>query len=105
MKASDTPIALPSAEEIRMVRAIVMTALTEAARHGVYRATFGVFSVEAVRHAEPVDVRSTAAVSLRVRFAGELVETCNVSFADKPATYRLPARIQSIPASRNHPQP
>lgn len=42
-------VRLPSTEELRMVRAIALLALQEAARHGEYRATFRGFRVQALR--------------------------------------------------------
>ncbi len=70
------PRRFPSAEDMRMVRAIALLALLEAVRHGEYRATFRGFRVEAVRlrglgHAAPA-----FELHLVVTFAGTIVESC-----------------------------
>jgi len=68
----------PSAEEMRMVRAIALLALLEAARHGEYRATFHGFRVEAVRHHGLGQGAPTVEVRLAVTLAGTVVERCDL---------------------------
>ena len=76
----DVPAALaesnrfPSGEELRMVRAIAFFALTEAARHGAFRATFHGFRVEASRDCSPRASDGTVEVSLCVRLGRRVVE-------------------------------
>ncbi len=66
----------PSAEEMRMVRAIALLALLEAVRHGEYCATFHGFRVEAVRRHGLGHVAPTVEVSIVVTLAGTVVERC-----------------------------
>ena len=54
----------PSAEELRMVRAIALLALLEAARHGEYRATFRGFRVHALRRRPAPDAEAFVEVNL-----------------------------------------
>ncbi len=68
----------PSAEDMRMVRAIALLALLEAVRHGEYRATFRGFRVEAVRRAGLGHGAPTVEVHLVVTFAGAVVERCSL---------------------------
>ncbi|MGE3512997.1 MAG: hypothetical protein AB7N65_29390 [Vicinamibacterales bacterium] len=76
--ASAGPRRFPSAEDMRMVRAIALLALLEAVRHGEYRATFRGFRVEVGRR----DVRRhgvlTAAIHLVVTFDGTVIERCEL---------------------------
>lgn len=74
--ASAEPRRLPSAEDMRMVRAIALLALLEAARHGEYRATFRGFRVEAVRRDGLSRGAPTVELHLVVKFDGTVVERC-----------------------------
>lgn len=56
----------PAAEELRMVRALTQTAWLEARQHGVYRAAFRGFLIEAVRW----PVLRGYGVSVGVTYAG-----------------------------------
>lgn len=67
---------LPSAEDMRMVRAVALLALLEVARHGEYHATFRGFRVEAVRR-DGLGHRALAfEIHLVVTFDGTVVERC-----------------------------
>lgn len=70
------PRRFPSAEDMRMVRAIALLALLEAAHHGEYRATFRGFRVEAVRRDGLGQSAPTVEIHLVVTFAGTVVERC-----------------------------
>lgn len=68
----------PGSEEFRMVRAIALLALVEAARHGEYRATFRGFRVEALRRCPPgadafVDVHLCVSLGMAVVERGNVV--------------------------------
>ena len=76
--ALSEPQGFPSAEEMRMVRAIALLALLEAVRHGAYRATFHGFRVEAVRRHGLGHVAASVEVSLAVTLAGTVVERCDL---------------------------
>ena len=70
------PRRFPSAEDMRMVRAIALLALLEAVRHGEYRATFRGFRVVAVRRDGLGHAAPTVEAHLVVTFAGTVVERC-----------------------------
>lgn len=53
------PARFPDAEELRMVRAIAMGVLLEAARRGEYRASFHGFRIQAVCQRAPQSRRSS----------------------------------------------
>ena len=65
----------PSADEIRMVRAIALFALLEAARRGEYRASFHGFGVQAVRHWARRGADVVVEVILCVSFGKNVVES------------------------------
>ena len=64
----------PSAEELRMVRAIALIALLEAARIGEYRASFHGFRVQALRQGSTPDTAVVVDVNIYVCFGQNLVE-------------------------------
>ena len=68
------PACFPSAEELRMVRAIALIALIEAACRGEYRASFHGFRVQAVRQCVVPDADVIVDVYLCVRLGNRLVE-------------------------------
>ncbi len=70
------PQRLPSAEDMRMVRAIALLSLLEAVRHGEYHATFHGFRVEAVRRDGLGRDAPTVVIHLVVTFDGTVVERC-----------------------------
>ena len=70
------PQRLPSAEDMRMVRAIALLSLLEAVRHGKYHATFHGFRVEAVRRDGLGRDAPTVEIHLVVTFDGMVVERC-----------------------------
>ena len=63
----------PDAEELRMVRAIAMVGLPEAARRGEYRASFHGFRIQAARQRAP-QVAAFVEVKLCVTWEGHPVE-------------------------------
>jgi len=70
------PRRFPSAEDMRMVRAIALLALLEAVRHGEYRATFRGFRVEAIRRRGLGHAAPAFELHLVVTFAGRVIERC-----------------------------
>lgn len=64
----------PSAEELRMVRAIALQALWEAARYGEYRASFRGFDFLALRQVVETGSDRSIGVSLVVRMRRVPVE-------------------------------
>ena len=85
-RAPVEPRCFPSAEEMRMVRAISLLALLKAARQGEYRATFHGFHVEAVRRNKIGNATPTVEVRLAVTLAGVLVEGCALAVDAMPAS-------------------
>jgi hypothetical protein len=65
---------LPDAEELRMVRAIAMVVLLEAARRGEYRASFHAFRIQAARQPTGSPVAAFIEVRLCVTWDGHPVE-------------------------------
>jgi hypothetical protein len=80
---SGEPMHFPSTEVLRMVRAIVLLALQEAARYGVYRASFQGFRVQALRHSSVPGSDAFVEVNLRVSLGSAVVE-CGVVAMDIP---------------------
>ncbi len=80
---------LPGAEEFRMVRAIALLALLEAARDGEYRATFHGFRIHARRQCPP-DADAYVEVNLCVTLGKAIVERGVVATID--AGVREPKR-------------
>ncbi len=68
------PTSFPSSEELRMVRAIALIALLEAARKGEYRASFHGFRVQALRQGSTPDTNVVVDVNLYVCLGKNLVE-------------------------------
>ena len=85
-RAPVEPQCFPSAEEMRMVRALSLLALLKAARQGEYRATFHGFRVEAVRRDTPGNATPTVEVRLAVTLAGVVVERCALAVDAIPAS-------------------
>lgn len=75
----------PSAEEMRMVRAIVPLAVLEAARQGECRATFRGFLIEAVRH-KLGRTASWIEVSVVVTLRGTVMGQCTLYFDAMPSS-------------------
>jgi hypothetical protein len=73
---SAEPRRFPSAEDMRMVRAIAMLSFLEAVRHGTYHATFHGFRVAAVRRDGLGRDAPTVEIHLVVTFDGRVVERC-----------------------------
>lgn len=80
----------PSAEELRMVRAIALLALLEAARHGEYRATFRGFRVQALRQRPAPDAEAFVEVNLCVSFGRAVIERSVLATNDADATEPKP---------------
>jgi len=87
--ANGVPASLPGAEEFRMVRAIALLALVEAARDGEYRATFHGFRIHARRQCPP-DADAYVEVNLCVSLGKAIVERSVVATSD--AEVREPKR-------------
>lgn len=80
----------PSAEELRMVRAIALLALLEAARHGEYRATFRGFRVQALRRRPTPDADAFVEVNLCVSLGRAVIERSVLATSDAEATEPKP---------------
>jgi hypothetical protein len=77
------PLRYPSAEELRMVRAIASLAIVEASRNGESRATFHGFRVQAIRGcAAPDESGAPVEVNLIVRLGTRIVERSVVAASD-----------------------
>ena len=87
--ADGHPVSVPSAEEFRMVRAIALLALLEAARHGEYRATFHGFRVHALRQC-PAGADAFIEVNLCVSLGKAIVERSLVATNDAGAVEPIP---------------
>jgi hypothetical protein len=74
MRAQGGEMRFPGAEELRMVRAIALLALLEAARHGEYRATFRGFRVQALRQRPAPDGDVFVEVNLCVSLGRAVIE-------------------------------
>lgn len=85
MGAASEPAICPSSEELRMVRAIALLALQEAARHGEYRATFHGFRVQALRKCSAPDSEAVVEVNLCVSLGRTVVERGLVAATDADA--------------------
>ena len=83
--ATGEPVRFPSAEELRMVRAIALLALQEAARHGEYRATFHGFRVQALRKCLAPGAEAFVEVNLCVSLGKTVVERGLVATTDAGA--------------------
>ena len=82
MAASNTaePMNIPNAEELRMVRAIALLAVLDAARFGDYHATFHGFRVQALRQVIRQGTRAFVRVTLCVSL-GSIVDCARVTVA------------------------
>ena len=80
--ATDESLCFPNAEELRMVRAIALLALLEAARHGEYRATFHGFRVQALRQCSAPGADAFVEVNLCVSLGKTVVEHSLVDATD-----------------------
>ena len=80
----------PSVEEIRMLRAIALIALLEAAGKGEYRACFHGFRIQALRHCSAPGSRVLVEVNLCVSFAETVVERGVVITTDAGAVEPIP---------------
>lgn len=78
-------VRFPSTEELRMVRAIALLALLEAARHGEYRATFHGFRVQALRQCSAPGADAFVEVNLCVSLGKTVVERGLVATTDADA--------------------
>jgi len=75
--AASEPERLPSAEELRMLRAVTLDAFFDAARHGDYSATFRGFRIRATRQASALGAEALVEVTLCVTL-GKYRVKCNV---------------------------
>ena len=73
------PTSFPSAEELRMVRAIALIALLEAARNGEYRASFHGFRVQALRQCAVPGAEVFVEVNLCVSLGKNVFERSSVA--------------------------
>ncbi len=80
----------PSEEELRMVRAIALLALLDAARHGEYRATFRGFRVHALRQRPAPDADAFVEVNLCVSLGRAVIERSVLATTDAEATEPKP---------------
>jgi hypothetical protein len=82
---------------MRMVRAIALLALMEAARHGAYHASFHGFRVRALRHVAASGFPVSVDVSLAVTLGQAVVEHCEISVAATHASDVHGDRIDALP--------
>lgn len=80
----------PSAEELRMVHAIAMLALVEAARRGEYRATFRGFRVQALRQCPEPGADAFVEVNLCVSLGETVIERSLLAATDAGAAEPKP---------------
>lgn len=73
---------LPDAEEMRMVRAIALLALLEAARRGTYCATFRDCAVNAVRRTSAKGAASTVDVRLSITLGAAVQERYDIALLE-----------------------
>lgn len=78
-------VRFPSAEELRMVQAIALLALVEAARHGEYRATFRGFRVQALRQCPALGADAFVEVNLCVSLGETVIERSLMAATDPGA--------------------
>ena len=86
-------VRLPNAEELRMVRAIAMLALVEAARRGEYRATFRGFRVQALRQCPTPGADAFVQVSLCVSLGETVIERSLLAATDPGAAEPKPCVV------------
>lgn len=83
-------VRFPAAEELRMVRAIALLALVEAARRGEYRATFRGFRVQALRQYPVPGADAFVEVNLCVSFEETVIERSLLAATDAGAVEPKP---------------
>lgn len=89
-RAAGDPVRFPSTEELRMVRAIALLALLEAARHGEYRATFHGFRIQALRKCAAPGAIAVVEVNLCVSLGKTVVERGLVVTTDAGVVEPMP---------------
>jgi hypothetical protein len=94
----------PDAEELRMVRAIAMVGLLEAARRGEYRASFHGFRIQAVRQ-RATQVAAFVEVKLCVTWEGHPVELEVMRMEPQEASATLPDGSEAAEAVGMEPMP
>ncbi len=84
------PTCFPSAQELRMLRAIALSALLEAARKGEYRASFHGFRVQALRECSAPGSDVFVEVNLSVSLGQTVVERSVVTTTDAGTVEPMP---------------
>ena len=95
----------PDAEELRMVRAIAMVALLEAARRGEYRASFHGFRIQAARRRAGFPVAAFIEVKLCVTWEGHPVELQVMRVEPQEASAALREGSEAAEANGLEPMP
>ena len=95
----------PDAEELRMVRAIAMVVLLEAARRGEYRASFHGFRIQAARRRAGSPVATFVEVKLCVTWEGHPVELKVMRMEPQEASATLPDGSEAAEAVGMEPMP
>jgi hypothetical protein len=93
------PARFLSAEELRMVRAIALLALLEAARHGEYRASFHGFRVQALRQCTAFGADVFVEVNLCVSFGRLLSSAAWWQWTCRGESMRGFRRSQRVPTN------
>ena len=87
----------PSSEEVRMVRAIALSTLTEALMRGVSHVSFRGFRIAAARISSRYDERLVVQVELVILLDGHMIDR---EIAEFPALYLTDGEVQ-LTAMRN----
>jgi hypothetical protein len=95
----------PDAEELRMVRAIAMVVLLEAARRGEYRASFHGFRIQAARRRACPPVAAFVDVKLCVTWDGHPVELKVMRMELQEASATLPEGSEAAEIVGMEPMP
>ena len=95
----------PDAEELRMVRAIAMVVLLEAARRGEYRASFHGFRIQAARRRAVPHVAAFVEVKLCVTWEGRPVELKVMRMEPQEASAALRDGSEAAEANGLEPMP
>ena len=95
----------PDAEELRMVRAIAMAVLLEAARRGEYRASFHGFRIQAARRRTGSPVAAFVEVKLCVTWDGHPVELKVIRMEPQQASATLREGSEAAEAVGMEPMP
>ena len=95
----------PDAEELRMVRAIAMVVLLEAARRGEYRASFHGFHIQAARRQAGSPDAAFVEVKLCVTWDGHPVELEVMRMEPQEASATLPEGLEAAEANGLEPMP